>query len=103
MKIDVIDGVDKNLTEYDKARLAGFSDKIFVIDIKICNAVQVLIDNIVNYVSATGAITFLRFWGHGAPGYQMLGTTTDVDFDPQDNNAFWTETVNANSTCLGKL
>ena len=102
MRVDVIDMTDSALGNSREKLVKDYSEAIFKM-YPMSNGIVQMIDDVYNYVSASGKIRILRIWGHGWAGGQLIAAGTDSQSGADNASALWGSNVDAYSDSLSKL
>jgi|GEM_PF-6976566 hypothetical protein len=102
MKIDVVDMGDANLGNSRINIVKPYSDAIFKM-YPMSNGIVQMIDEVYNYVSASGSLNVLRIWGHGWAGGQLIAAGGDSTSGTDNASALWGPNIETYSYYIQKL
>jgi hypothetical protein len=102
MKIDVVDMGDTNLGNQRANMVRPYSDAIFKM-YPMSNGIVQMVDEVYNFVSASGSLNVMRIWGHGWAGGQLIAAGADGQSGVDNASALWGPNIETYAYYIQKL
>ena len=101
MRLDVIDMGDPKLGNDRAKRVKAYSNGIFRM-YPMSNGIVQMVDEVYNFVSASGSLKVLRIWGHGWSGGQLIAAG-DGQSGVDNASALWGPNIETYAYYIARL